>query len=183
MRLEVGKKYVRRDGIIVGPIEYNDSDHPAFNTHPYKYKSWSYKKDGRYLYGRNDESVLDLISEYIEPKQTGFVVGETYTCDNGNKVVCIHITDDKAYCAGVGFHGAAYTWSLDGEYLNALPEYREPYRITFAPKVEWVTHECYYAHRPVDFFKGHYHDTENLNITFPLIDGNPDWSQAKIEAV
>lgn len=179
MRIEVGKKYVRRDGLVEEVVSNDCSEDYPFNGA--SGNCWT--ANGSF-WANESVSGGDLISEYIEPKQTGFVVGETYERADGCKVKCIHIEGDRSYCASVRdgeIFGPAYTWSLDGEYLNAILEDRPHYRITFAPKDEWVKDMLNYDNGSF----GNYHDScgENLNITFPLIDGKPDWSQAKIEAV
>lgn len=185
MRLEVGKKYVRRDG-VVEEVALRHGD--VYPFHAASGECWT---ENGYFWSNGEKSEADLISEYIEPKQTGFVVGEIYERADGYKCKCIHIESDRAYCASFRdgeIFGPAYMWTLDGEYLNATQSERANYRITFAPKVEWVKRAAHYNQAgDGDFYSWHQKNPtdqdHNLNITFPLINGKPDWSQAKIEAV
>jgi uncharacterized coiled-coil protein SlyX len=63
MKLEIGKRYVLRDGSTTGPLRQN-------NLHPFPFfcdeLSYSWKEDGGYI---NDfVHPRDIVSEYIEPQ-------------------------------------------------------------------------------------------------------------------
>jgi len=60
MKLEIGKRYIRRDGSVTGPLEYR-----VPHTFPFNCEMFSYKEDGVYNY--EPGSPQDLISEYVEP--------------------------------------------------------------------------------------------------------------------
>lgn len=66
IELEVGKRYVRRDGCITAPLRFETGkgDYPFFDNDYGR----PYYKNGRYHKG--EEHNLDLISEYIEEKDT-----------------------------------------------------------------------------------------------------------------
>lgn len=68
MKLEVGKKYVCRNGEVVGPLEVReDCQYPfACPVSIRGYKSMSWRPDGRWSV-IDDGSEFDIISEYTEP--------------------------------------------------------------------------------------------------------------------
>ena len=61
MKLEIGKRYIRRDGKITPPLEYS-------RTYPFhdSDRVLSYAEDGVYL--RGEVRDCDLVAEYIELK-------------------------------------------------------------------------------------------------------------------
>lgn len=63
-KLEAGKRYIRRDGEVSGPLVHTNAPHNLFidPTH-----SIDYPVDGRYFSDPSDESRYDLVSEYVEP--------------------------------------------------------------------------------------------------------------------
>lgn len=75
IKLEVGKRYVRRDGSISSPVSADP--HPSKN---YKFVTlegsdnpWFYREDGRLF--SEWEDPLDLVSEHVEPAPEAGVVG------------------------------------------------------------------------------------------------------------
>lgn len=64
MKLEVGKRYVRRDGKISSPMEFDSSgDEEVYPWHDNE-GHW-YTEEDRYVV--DGEHMIDLISEYVEP--------------------------------------------------------------------------------------------------------------------
>lgn len=63
MNLQLGKRYVRRDGEVTGPLENSGSK--AFPFHC-PLRVCSYTESGSYY--ADGEDNYDLISEYIEPE-------------------------------------------------------------------------------------------------------------------
>ncbi len=63
IQLEVGKRYVRRDGEVTLPLHCNrpDDDYADYVTHPFTDGMYTWRNDGRF--GSN-EYHLDLITEY-----------------------------------------------------------------------------------------------------------------------
>lgn len=59
-RLEVGKRYVLRDGTVTAPLSYYDS--PTF---PFTDGTTTWTKDGHYFDG--GKSKWDIIAEYADP--------------------------------------------------------------------------------------------------------------------
>lgn len=102
-------------------------------------------------------------------------VGGRYTSVNGNKWECIFIRDGVAWLAGVNrdgaVGGAAYRFNLDGTHICL----NSSYDIKFEPGVEWVDTKGSWAKKG-DPQHNHY----QYRLRFPLIDGTPDWSQAKV---
>lgn len=70
LKLEYGKHYRTRSGVIVGPLEVNESG--LFDkTHPFLFDKWSWQPDGRFALVELPEVWdLDLIEEVVvEPEQ------------------------------------------------------------------------------------------------------------------
>lgn len=62
MKLELGKRYVRRDGVITGRLRNSGCVTFPFDD---PFAENAYREDGSYDRDENEE---DLISEYIEPE-------------------------------------------------------------------------------------------------------------------
>lgn len=64
MKLEVGKRYVRRDGLISPPMQFEPSC--GGDVYPWHDSEghW-YTEEGRYTV--DGDHMIDLISEYVEP--------------------------------------------------------------------------------------------------------------------
>lgn len=80
LKLEYGKRYVRRDGKVTGPMKANDEGDSKYQeTYPFYDPECyqGYKSNGRYL---KDESQcrLDLVSEYVEPQAPSYGPAEVY---------------------------------------------------------------------------------------------------------
>jgi len=66
LQLEVGKRYVKRNGVISGWLQKNEQAY--FETHPFRdgISQHTYKENG--IWKENGaESEYDLIAEYVEP--------------------------------------------------------------------------------------------------------------------
>lgn len=68
MKIEAGKRYIRRDGVITGPLTFNEND---WEGYPFQdpVSGSDYTGNGRYWYegGDSDE---DLILEYVPSDPT-----------------------------------------------------------------------------------------------------------------
>lgn len=66
LKLQDGKRYIRRDGKIVGPAKWRGYISEGFaNNYPFECGGFTYTEQGRAAhYG---DSSVDLIEEYIEP--------------------------------------------------------------------------------------------------------------------
>ena len=67
LKIEEGKRYVDRNGIVRGPITRTGFDPDFHLTHPWTDGQFTWRKDGRYLVSVDEPDILDLISEYKEP--------------------------------------------------------------------------------------------------------------------
>ena len=76
MKIEAGKRYVRRDGEISGVIGV--VDRPAWAEYTFSDGYLTYRQDGVYDQWTG-VCVDDLISEYIEPKSETVINPETIT--------------------------------------------------------------------------------------------------------
>lgn len=65
MKVEVGKRYVRRDGSISGVMEACD-EHDGY---PFADQYESYTAGGKYYADSTKDHEFDLVSEYVEPGQ------------------------------------------------------------------------------------------------------------------
>jgi len=63
MKIEAGKKYVTRDGRIVGPMRHDGS---ADDAYPWEAAGEHWLPNGAYL-KRGGPTVSDLVAEYVEP--------------------------------------------------------------------------------------------------------------------
>lgn len=63
MKLEVGKRYVRRDGKVTGPIELYNHEQYHFRDSMHAH---TYHESG--VWSLVEKTERDLISEYIEPE-------------------------------------------------------------------------------------------------------------------
>ena len=71
LKLEVGKRYVRRDGVVTGEIELNEVGNHYYSTHPFKCTTpnlATYKSNGGYHVDKSEDS-YDLMSEYKEKQE------------------------------------------------------------------------------------------------------------------
>ena len=72
MKLEIGKRYIRRDGIITGPLRM--SKHWQYSFYD-PANDESYSEQGKFLVGvKRDE---DLMAEYTEPDSVPFAPEKT----------------------------------------------------------------------------------------------------------
>ena len=122
--------------------------------------------------------------EDVEPYTTNtLTVGETYTANNGSKWECIYVRDDKAWMAGIfegDMNGVGYLFTLDGVSLSL----NDQYNIKFEPVVEVLTVQGGFVTGSLENTTVHpnYADHE-FTLTINLIDGVPDWTQAKVDPV
>lgn len=108
-------------------------------------------------------------------------VGQTYTSENGSEWECIFVRDRKAWMLGVyldGASGAAYEFDIDGTASWAGGLGADAYNIKWEPKRETVKTRFSIGVWNKDDVGGSIHT--DANITFDLIDGNPDWTTAKV---
>lgn len=66
MKVEVGKRYVRRDGSISGVME----DCDGHDGYPFADQYESYTAGGKYYADSTKDHEFDLVSEYVEPGQS-----------------------------------------------------------------------------------------------------------------
>jgi hypothetical protein len=78
MELEEGKRYLNRNGQIIGPVHKRDEE----KAYPFIYKADIYTKNGRY-FNDGQESQYDLVSEYIEEKHMKIEIGKRYKTRGG----------------------------------------------------------------------------------------------------
>lgn len=115
--------------------------------------------------------------EYEPVAPNRIVVGGEYTGYNGRKWKCIFVDCDHAWMT-MDMKSEAYVFKTDGTNIS---QGGGEWNIKFEPVVEWV--ECDLNYDPngcTYFYDGHDREGVNLIIRFPLIDGKPDWSQAKV---
>lgn len=156
MKLELGKKYVNREGDVIGPMEATPGDHPYAENHPFKFGNRTFQATGEYtLAGMPD--YRDLIAEYNPRK---FALGEEYKDVSGREWVCVSVNDDGAHLAMKSYqNNAAYFWNADGTSKSL----GETYNIKFPPVIEWKTFTSDYG--------------ETLRV--PFVDGVPDYSRTE----
>lgn len=64
LRLEIGKRYVNRDGEVTGPLTPTDEDIYAFMD---EVTQLTYTAEGQYVHVSLNPHQRDLVSEYVEP--------------------------------------------------------------------------------------------------------------------
>lgn len=106
-------------------------------------------------------------------------VGGEYTGYNGHEWKCIAVDGEYAYMRNQDApYSAAYCFKTDGTNVS---QGGGDWDIKFEPVVEWVENDLNYdPNGRASFYDGHDLEGTNLRIRFPLIDGTPDWSQAKV---
>ena len=118
--------------------------------------------------------------QLMEAMMTKIEVGGRYTSVNGREWECIAVRGGNAWMVGDygdGITGPAYMFNLDGTHICL----NSSYNIKFEPVVEWVEYELNYDPKGcASFYDGHDLEGTNLTIRFPVIDGTPDFSQAKV---
>lgn len=111
--------------------------------------------------GVNQQLCLADIEPYTTTPTT-FQVGKTYTTAAGHANKCIHIENGIAWCVSARddgtAYGPAYTWDMEGNYLNAPPSECALYKITFGPTVERKT----------------------VIASVDYVDGAPDWGTVDV---
>ena len=137
-------------GLDVGTIhEVDDCDEYGVSL---KSVGPACKGDGLFFYHNE-------IKPYTAPT---FQVGETYTTASGHANKCIHIENGIAWCVSVRddgtAYGPAYTWDMDGNYMNAPVSDLPLYKITFCPTVERKT----------------------VIASVDYVDGAPDWETVEV---
>ena len=71
MKLEVGKRYVARNGDVTEPLRLkggDELDHPYAGKVGDAFASWT--EDGAWFYDMKNEEELDLVAEFVEPVLT-----------------------------------------------------------------------------------------------------------------
>ena len=184
MKIEEGKRYIRNDGEITRPARIEGCGNVRFVCDSPEGDFIAYYESGKCCI---DWIEADLVSEYVEPttKPTyHFTIGQTYTSANGSKWECIFVRDGKAWLVGVYdgvAEGSAYAFDIDGTASWACNA--DEYRIVFEPVRETVTvrGNVYTGTNGSKYLaSGHGERGDNINITFDLINGTPDWSTAKV---
>ena len=121
--------------------------------------------------------------EDVEPYTTNtLTVGETYTSANGHKWLCIAAGDEYAHMqSACDPKSAAYCFTLDGTNLCLGGGV---WNIKFEPVVEVLTVQGGFVTGSLENTTVHpnYADHE-FTLTINLIDGVPDWTQAKVDPV
>ncbi len=129
-----------------------------------------------------DQWILSRMFEKVTDCQM-IEVGRRYKSENGSKWECIAVKGDTAWLVGVyggSIKGSAYSFKTDGTPICL--SYPGDYRIKFEPVMEWIERSVCWLDG--DVFNG-YGPIEdgftNLIVHLPLIDGKPDFTQARIE--
>lgn len=110
MKLEVGKRYVLRNGIVTGPLKHDGQDEisfPFYDPNRRKITTDNYwRKDGSFSTSREPDSVFDIVSEYVEPEPKEPPVGERYiTAMQENELRWKWMVPDKP---GLWAYGGGY---------------------------------------------------------------------------
>ncbi len=112
-------------------------------------------------------------------KNNTLTVGETYISKNGHKWLCIAVDGEYAHMRQADVPAsAAYCFKTDGTNIS---QGGGEWDIKFEPVVEWVDTRFSVSTRNTSRKDGG--DNHIAQIRFPLIDGKPDWSSAKLTGV
>lgn len=129
------------------------------------------------LYAPNLDVGLYFSHSEVEPYTPANTIklNQQYTSKNGHKWECIAVRCDVAWLVAGNGKGAAYTFKLDG---TNICQGGGAFDIKWEPVVEWVEDTLGY-----DTNDRHIYSTlgdVKINVSFPLIDGEPDFTQARI---
>lgn len=127
------------------------------------------------------------VTWFMDPEEYEYLCGKNtiqlnnqYTSKNGNKWECIAVRGDTAWLAGIFdgvADGAAYMYKLDGSAV-CLASRSDKYDIKWEPVVEWVEDALGYDTNDRQIYSTL--GDVKINVRFPLIDGEPDFTQATI---
>jgi len=144
--------------------------------------------DGTYRAKTNDSEWWRVTDDDVAPIATTpprFEIGKTYKTVDKGTVKCVYIHDDgQALCFFEypdGKVSSAYIWNADGTYASCIESAAGPYRIVFEPVVEWVDKVLYYDENGKSLY--YTIGVPVLTVSYPLIDDEPDWTQAKVTPV
>lgn len=106
-------------------------------------------------------------------------VGKTYTSKNGYEWLCITVDGEYAYMrASFTPFGTAYCFKTDGTNIS---QGGGDWDISFPPVEQWITTRFSVGVSNRSAPDGV--DNHVAYIRFKLVDGEPDWSSAKLTGV
>jgi hypothetical protein len=118
IKLEVGKRYVRRDGCLTGPLAQSVyADWPFIDPHA----GYRYRYDGSQAFDPSMQSRADLIA--IAPDEAPEAQPET-TDDLVLERVIVELSRSADKLGGMGYHGDAKTYHAGVDMLRELPALR-----------------------------------------------------------
>lgn len=171
-------KFKVGDRVRILHTDYSDTGLEVGSVHEVKEAEYGYV--GLVSIGPlNKGMALCFLDEEVEiaPAPTHTLTpGQTYTSANGNKWECIFVRDGKAWLVGVyegKAEGSAYDFDVDGTASWVIESERAPYNIVFEPVRETVT---LYVPDPA------YNLSFKPFATLETVNGEPDWTTAKVEA-
>lgn len=122
-KLEKGKKYTRRDGKIVGPLEAYSWHATA--TYAFHFHGDAWTTNGEWFAGSTN--YRDLVAEYVEPAPSAepapfrLEVGKKYTRRDGRIAGPIKPRVSAVY----PFEFDGFTWAECGAYYLGTTDYRD----------------------------------------------------------
>lgn len=113
--------------------------------------------------------------------QNTIQLNHQYTSKNGQKWECIAIKGDVCWLASACGEGDAYRFLTNGENLSQAGGVWD---IKWEPVIEWVEYmsDINISEPQADGFYI-FTETAKVNIRFPKIDGEPDFTQATVNPV
>jgi len=176
-------KYKVGDRVRILHTDYNNCGLDVGTIHEVKYVN-SYGIDLLGIGPENKDDPLYFTHWEVEPAPAPrFELEKTYKTREHGEYTCIHVADNgKAWL--VSGDSPAYVWDADGRSISLTPEWD----VVFGPVVEWASlNVAIVKDNDGKLWSGHlegdnrpYTDANYVNLSFPLIDGTPDFTQAKV---
>lgn len=126
IQLEVGKRYVQRDGTVTGGLVENGNSYYPFRCHVLE-RIW--EADGTWMRGARNQR--DIVAEYQEPQtqekpkeehtmsNIQLEVGKTYRTENGDKVFCVAELAGDEFAVLYEFVEGEGKFNLVAHYLSS----------------------------------------------------------------
>lgn len=120
----------------------------------------------------NDGKNGYFLNQEVEPSNANtLTLNTSYTAMNGTNWTCIHVRENGNAVLDNGISSAEYTsegWRVDGD---------SRYDVRWEDEVEEVTWRCSRSGKGLPQYN------TLFDVTLNLINGQPDWSSAKVEGV
>lgn len=175
IKIEVGKFYVTRDGLKVGPMVFNTLGswgHPGLFVSEGRElnpicengeildKPQAWEADGSVYFAVRHEAGHAIVSEFVEKAAHELEDGREYTLKNGDKVTMTFRDDNGGYFVGGQWHyhksGVACLWGRIGSEPRPYVD------------VDWAASTAK-SRAPLQIVAGRYYITDERKVEGPMV--------------